>query len=96
MTEENVSDYVVPSDPETRRKIRESVAEADKILTMIDGQKDALKENRQNAKDALGVPPKIYNKMVKAFHKHQYSMICADNEAFELFYGNIMENDPSA
>jgi len=94
MTDQNITDYVVPSDPETRRRIRQAVSEASDILTMIDGQRDTLKENKKHAKDELGVPTKIYNKMVRAFHKQKYSEIVADNEAFELFYGNIME-DPT-
>jgi hypoxanthine phosphoribosyltransferase len=92
MTDQNITDYIVPSDPVVRQQIRAKVLEAVGLVDHIAGTRETIKAIRDTVKNDLGVPTKIFNQMVKATHKHKYSEMVADNEAFELFYGNIMED----
>lgn len=91
MTDE-ANDFTVPSDPEIRKRIRDAVAEASAQLQMIDDRKAVLKDIVDMAKTDLEVPKKIFNKMVKAFHKQVYQAMAHDNEVFQLFYENVMED----
>ena len=89
---ETTNDFTVPSDPQTRKRIRQAVAEASAILQKIDDNKSALKDIGAMAKDDLGVPKRTFTKMVKTFHKQEYAAVVQDNEVFQLFYENIMED----
>lgn len=91
MSEEN-NDYTVPSDPSIRKSIRAAVAEASAVLSMIEGQKEQLKAIVARAKEELDVPKRTFNKMVKTFHKQEYAAVVHENEVFQLFYENIMED----
>lgn len=84
----------VPQDPEIRKKIRECVDEASLALREVESKKALLKDIVDRANDELGVPKRTFNKMVKAFHKQQYTAIIHENELFQLYYENVME-DPS-
>lgn len=86
------NDFTVPSDPEVRKRIRQAVAEASAQLQMIDDRKEALKAIVEMVKEDLEVPKKTFNKMVKAFHNQSYPAIVQENEVFQAFYDNIMED----
>lgn len=87
--------FILPTDPEQRRKIRENVKEASDVMTMIVAQRDTLKNIKDRAVKELGVPKKILNKMIKAFHKQDFPTISQENEMFELFYENIIGDTKS-
>lgn len=89
------SNFTVPADPELRRKIRDAVAEASNLMTMLEACREKLKEHKKAACDELEVPKKIFNKMVKAYHKQDYPITQQENEVFELFYENVMEDKSS-
>ena len=84
--------FTVPTDPDIRKRIRQAVAEASAQLRMIEDRKEAIKDIVTMAKDDLSVPKRTFNKMVKAFHKQEYAAIVHENETFQLFYENIMED----
>ncbi len=86
------TELAVPSDPAIRKKIRDAVAEASAILQMIDDRKEQMKDIVNMAKDDLEVPKRTFNRMVKAFHKQSYVDMVQDDNTFQLFYENIMED----
>jgi aminopeptidase C len=88
---EDENNFTVPADPEVRRKIREAVAEASAQMTMIEDRRAVMKDIKTMAKDDLGVPPKTFNRMVKAFHNQQYSEMVHEDVCFQVFYENIIE-----
>lgn len=92
MSEENNNEFILPSDPAVRKAIRDAVTEASNVLTMIEGQKEALKAIVSRVKEDLEVPKRTFNKMVKTFHKQEYAAVVHENEVFQVFYENIMED----
>ena len=71
---------------------RDAVKEASDVMTMIDAQKDALKEIVDRVNEDLEVPKKIFNKMAKTFHKQSYQNVLNDDTTFQLFYETIIED----
>jgi hypothetical protein len=88
----SLDNYEVPQDPEIRKSIRNCIAEADAALSEIERKKENLKDIIDRAKDELGVPKKTFNKMVKAFHKQQFSAIIHENEVFQNYYEAVIED----
>lgn len=84
--------FTVPSDPAIRKKIRDAVAEASAVQQMIDDKKETLKDISKAAKDNLEVPPRTFKRMVKAFHKQNYTDVVHEDEVFQTFYESVMED----
>lgn len=55
--------------PDQREALKGMVDEAVNFKYKIDGYNDLIAETKVRAKDELGIPTKIFNKMVNAVHK---------------------------
>lgn len=57
----------LPSDPSKRKKIKEALVEAEKIMFLQDTNKVALKDISDRMKEELDIKPSDFNKWVKVW-----------------------------
>jgi hypothetical protein len=84
-------DFTVPSDPAVRKKIRDAIHEASGALQFIADKREFMKDIAAGVEEEYGVPKKVFNKMVKTFHKQSYAVVVQEDTQFQLFYENIVD-----
>jgi len=57
----------LPSNPETRKKIKEALIEAEKIMFLQESNKVALKDISDRMKEELDIKPTDFNKWAKVW-----------------------------
>lgn len=63
------SDFVMPSDPAARAKIKVCVKDAVDSLVRIEAEKDLMKNIADELKEELGMPPSLFKFLVRTYHK---------------------------
>lgn len=79
----------IPNDPEKRKAIKKVLDELSGSLTRIEGERDFIKETIANICEEMELNKKTFRKMVKTYHKQNFSKEVADNEEFERMYETI-------
>jgi len=75
---------------EERKGLKGMVVEADRCLLEIDFQRDALKDIGESAEETFGVKKKVFNKMVRAYHKHDFTDIQSEHDTLEYLYEAVI------
>lgn len=92
MTIENADAFVLPSNPEDRKRIVELFEEVSKSLTRIEGERTYVKEAITIASENYNIPKKVLSKAAKVFHKQNFDELSAEEEQFADFYDTIVNN----
>jgi hypothetical protein len=80
----------LPSVPADRAKLKGMIEEAAVCMQRIDDQREAMKDIFELIKEDFAIAPKYSRKMAKAYHKHTYRDMQAEQEEFELLYEGII------
>jgi len=70
--------------------LKKGLKELSDIMTMMDSQKEVLKDIINSVHDELKIPKKIIRKMAVTYHKKNYNEVVAEQEEFELLYEGIV------
>ena len=76
----------IPQDPQRREAIRKVLIELSGSLTRIEGERDYIKETITKVCEDMELNKKTFRKLVKTYHKQNFSKEVADNEEFETMY----------
>jgi len=76
-------------DPEFTRSVRKVLDELSGSLSRIDGERDYIKETISKVCEEMELNKKTFRKLVKTYHKQNFSREVADNEEFERMYEKI-------
>jgi hypothetical protein len=63
------------------------------VMTMMDSQREVLKDIINSVHDELKIPKKIIRKMAKTYYKKNYNEVVAEQEEFELLYEGIVSQN---
>lgn len=63
-------EYLVPSNPVDRQKIKLAIQEAANSLMRIDAERDLMKEAGKNLKEQYEMPTSIFNQLARVHHKN--------------------------
>lgn len=69
--------------------LKSKLREMSDILTMMDSQREVLKELILAVHEELKIPKKIIKKMGVTYHKKNFNEVVAEQEDFELLYEGI-------
>lgn len=83
------SPFVMPSNPEDIGKIKKAIKQTSDSLTRIDAEKDFIKDVGDALKVDYNMPRQLFNRLVKVYHKQNYSEESAKSEEFELLYETV-------
>jgi ABC-type microcin C transport system permease subunit YejB len=75
---------------EGKKKIQDAIKQAAFCMNTIDGEREAINEIIARIHDEVGVDKKIFRKMVKAYHKNNFTEEVEEAEQFEQTYQSVM------
>lgn len=81
---------VVPSSPEDRKKIKKVMQEVSDIKTMIEANRDTIKEAIKALSEEYELPVKFLNKMAKTYHAQTYDKEVSEHDDFQALYEQVL------
>lgn len=81
-----MSDVVVPSSEEDRKKLKLMLGEMVTQLRKIAFEKETYKEISAEIKKQFDLPPKVVNKMAKTMFSQNFDDVKAEHSDFETLY----------
>ncbi len=85
-----MSNVVIPSDDETKKRIRGALEEISNSMTRMGAERDLIKNILQDVEDDTQVPKKYLRKMANIFHKQNLSEVKAENDDVETLYETVV------
>lgn len=79
----------LPQDPAARKAIKDCMQEVSNSMTRIEGERDFIKEAINNICEEYQLSKKTFRKLVRTYHKQNFSNEVADHEEFELMYTEL-------
>lgn len=89
-----MSNVIIPSSPEDRKKIRGALEEISNSLTRIEAERDLIKEILQDVEDKFELPKKYTRKVAKIFHKQNFAEVKTEQEDLETIYETVTGPQP--
>ena len=89
-----MSNVIIPSSPEDRKKIRGALEEISNSLTRIEAERELIKEILQDVEDKFELPKKYTRKVAKIFHKQNFAEVKTDQEDLETIYETVTGPQP--
>lgn len=84
------SNVVIPSDDETKKRIRGALEEISNSMTRMGAERDLIKNILQDVEDDTQVPKKYLRKMANIFHKQNLNEVKAENDDVETLYETVV------
>jgi len=78
-----MSNVIIPTSPEDRRKIRGCMEEISNSYLRVDAEKSLVKEALADLEDEVGIPKKVLRKMAKVYHKQNLTELVTEIEDIE-------------
>lgn len=85
------STFVLPSNPEDRKKIKSLLLEISGQFQMIDDKKAYIKDVTDDLHEKFKMPKKLIGKLARTVYKHDYDKVSEESELFNLFYEEIVD-----
>jgi vacuolar-type H+-ATPase subunit D/Vma8 len=89
-----MSNVIIPSSPEDRKKIRGALEEISNSLTRIEAERELIKEILQDVEDKFELPKKYTRKVAKIFHKQNFAEVKTEQEDLETIYETVTGPQP--
>lgn len=84
-----MSNVILPSSPEDRKKIMNAVQEISNSLSRIESERDLIKEILSDVEDKFELPKKYTRKVAKIYHKQNISQIQQEQEDLVSIYETV-------
>ena len=72
-----------------RKKVHGALVEASNSLTRIDAERDLIKNIIADASKNFEIPKKTLKKLIRVYHKQNFSEEVATHEEFETLYETV-------
>lgn len=89
-----MSNVIIPSSQEDRKKIRGALEEISNSLTRIEAERGLIKEILQDVEDKFELPKKYTRKVAKIFHKQNFAEVKTEQEDLETIYETVTGPQP--
>ena len=66
------AEFIMPTDPKDIQKLQEAIKEASNSLLRTEAERDLIKNIKADMKEAFGMPPKIFTRLVKTYHAQNF------------------------
>jgi hypothetical protein len=84
-----MSNVIVPSSPEDRKKIKDALIEISSSLTRMEAERDLIKDILAEVEDKFELPKKYTRKLAKIYHKQNYAEIRQEQDDVETLYETV-------
>lgn len=85
-----MSNVVIPSDDETKKRIRGALEEISNSMTRMGAERNLIKNILQDVEDDTQVPKKYLRKMANIFHKQNLNEVKTENDDVETLYETVV------
>jgi len=79
----------LPSDPKSRKAIKDCLLEISNSLTRIEGERDYIKEAINNICEDYELNKRTFRKLAKTFHKQNFSKGVSEHKEYEEMYQQL-------
>jgi hypothetical protein len=70
--------------------LKKGLREFSDVMTMMESQREVIKDILGTLYDELKIPKKLIRKMAVTYHKKNFSEVTAENEEFEALYEGVI------
>ena len=84
-----MSNVIVPSSPEDRKKILDALVEISNSLTRIEAERDLIKDILVSVEDKFELPKKYTRKLAKIYHKQNFTEVQEEQDTLETLYETV-------
>ena len=84
-----MSNIIVPSSPEDRKKIKDALIEISTSLTRVEAERDLIKDILAEVEDKFELPKKYTRKLARIYHKQNYAEIRQEQDDVETLYETV-------
>ena len=84
-----MSNVIVPSSPEDRKKILDALVEISNSLTRIEAERDLIKDILTSVEDKFELPKKYTRKLSKIYHKQNFTEVQEEQDTLETLYETV-------
>jgi len=84
-----MSNVIVPSSPEDRKKILDALIEISNSLTRIEAERDLIKDILTSVEDKFELPKKYTRKLSKIYHKQNFTEVQEEQDTLETLYETV-------
>ena len=84
-----MSNVIIPSSPEDRKKILGAIQEISNSLTRIEAERDLIKDILQDIEDKFEMPKKYTRKIAKIYHKQNFTEVQQEQSEMETIYETV-------
>jgi hypothetical protein len=78
---------------EDRKKLHNALVEASNSLTRIDAERDLIKNIINDTNKNFQIPKKTIKKLIRVYHKQNFSEEVATHEEFENLYETVTKTN---
>lgn len=89
MTQEQTSEFIMPSDPKAKEAIKSIVKEISNVKLRMEAERDYIKEAVAELSENHDIPKKIITKLANAYHKQEMTKMTAEAEDLDCLYETI-------
>jgi len=86
-----MSNVIVPSSPEDRKKIFDALVEISNSLTRIEAERDLIKDILTTVEDKFELPKKYTRKLAKIYHKQNFTEVQQEQDDVETLYESVAQ-----
>lgn len=87
------TDFVLPSSPADRAKIKDAVYEVVGAMREIKDKRSYINDTKKDMKEKFGISPKIFSKLVKTHQEANIAEVRAENETFDIMFETLFESN---
>lgn len=87
------AEFIMPTDPKDIQKLQEAIKEASNSLLRTEAERDLIKNIKADMKEAFGMPPKIFTRLVKTYHAQNFHEQVSQDEAYEELYEKLFAKE---
>lgn len=84
-----MSNIVLPSSPEDRKKIMNAVQEISNSMSRMESERELIKEILTDVEDKFELPKKYTRKVAKIYHKQNMSQVQQEQEDLLTIYETV-------
>ena len=85
-----MSNVIVPSSDTDKQRIKDCMVEISNAMTLMDAQRDFIKEAIESCWEDVDVDKKYLRKMAKIYHKQNLHEVVGEVEDVEALYEGVM------
>lgn len=83
----------LPTDPQDKSKLRKALRDVSAAMLIVEGQREVIKDIKNEICEDLQIEKKVFNRMAKVFHRGNFQEEVMVNDEFEALYQEVVGSE---